>query len=354
MDPIDPQPEPSSAAATEARRDLIELALRRRPEMGPAEVRKVLGALGEPVDPATLAADLRARGIEVVYRADGTEVLHATRPADDSVLAAPVARGGGPRAPWSAAGTGAAPLAHPGVIAAVALGIVLLIVSVALVLAGDGDDEVTPGTAPLTQAGPTTTTAPVRVAPTGPGADPALADGGDATDDFTRIGDGLGELDGVGPWAIGRGAWATADGAAVLGQADAAGSSVAWFDAGTPDLRAEVTLPELVSGAGLAFRVVDADDLWMWVVSPDLATVGLVRVEGGVATAVANAGIVVQEPGMTIGVHLAGPTIELLANGVVVLTATDDSPATGTGLGLGALPDIAPARFDDLTFRRGA
>lgn len=353
MEPTDPQPEAPSAAATEARRDLIELALRRRPEMGPAEVRKVLGALGEPVDAATLAADLRARGIEVVYRADGTEVLHATRPAGDDLLVAPVARGGA-RTPWSAAGTGATPLAHPGVIAAVALGVVLLIVSIALVLAGDGDEETTAGTVPLAQAGPTTTTVPVRVAPTGPGADPALADGGDATDDFVRTGDGLGELDGVGPWAIGRGAWATTDGTAVLSQADPAGASVAWFDAGTPDLRAEVTLTDLVSGAGLAFRVVDADDLWLWVVSPDLATVGLVRVEGGVARAVANAGIVVQEPGMTIGVHLAGPTIELLANGVVVLTATDDSPTTGTGLGLGALTDIAPARFDDLTFRRGA
>jgi hypothetical protein len=100
--------------------------------------------------------------------------------------------------------------------------------------------------------------------------------------------------------------------------------------------------------------VVDADDLWLWVASPDLATVGLVRVVDGKATAVANSGITVQEPGMTIGINVAGPTIELLANGVVVLTATDDSPATGTGLGLGALPGIAPARFDDLTFRRAA
>lgn len=195
-----------------------------------------------------------------------------------------------------------------------------------------------------------------QYAPTGPGSDPAL-DGDDVLrDSFERSGEPgeLGDFPDVGPWVTGRGAWAVSGGILQLSNGETTAPNVAWVDPGATDLRAQVTLTEPEKGAGLAFRIQDADNFWLWLVVPEYSTVALVRVEDAEAEVIDNPGLVAMRPGMTVGVHLVGSTIELLAQGVVVMTVEDADPPQGTGLGVGVAIGETTAAFSELAFVRAS
>ena len=123
----------------------------------------------------------------------------------------------------------------------------------------------------------------------------------------------------------------------------------AYVDTGSVDLSAEVVLPDAVAGAGLAFRVVDDRNFWLWAPALTRGSFTLVHVDDGFPRVVASSDQVGTGDGVVIGVHAHGPTLELLVNASVVLTAVDDAPAgTGAGLGVRAVTTRA-ATFDDLT-----
>ena len=241
------------------------------------------------------------------------------------------------------------PLRNPALLGGIAAVVVFLVVVGIVVFGGGGGSDGDGTTLPKSS-----TTAPASGPPKaarGPGSDPDLAPGTDPTDRFARTGAGLGAFPNLGAWVVGRGVWATANGHAALLKADPAGPNLVSVADVSADVEAQVTVVTPVGGAGIAFRVVDADNFWLWTVTPGYGTATLVRVEGGKVSLVGNSGITLVRPGVVVGVHASGGTVELLANGVVVKTVTDPSPNPGAGVGVGTVGKASGAVFDDMVVK---
>ena len=105
---------------------------------------------------------------------------------------------------------------------------------------------------------------------------------------------------------------------------------------GTPDVRAQVTLPTAAKASGLASQW-STTRRWLWTISPDP---GHLHPGEGAGTAQPTSlgdSDDQHQPAPRSVCHAVGPTIELLANGVVVLTVVDDAPVRGTRCGIGAI-----------------
>lgn len=175
-----------------------------------------------------------------------------------------------------------------------------------------------------------------------------VAAGGEAPTATAPVSFGV-DAAGLATWTRGAGDWSISDGTVRVAH-DRRRPIAAYRDVGTTDLSASVTLPTPVVGAGLAFRVVDDRNFWLW--SPALApgSFTLVHVEDAFPRVVASSMANPDASGaaVTISIHAAGPRLELLVDGNVVLIATDDHPAgAGAGLGVRAVTRTV-ATFTDL------
>lgn len=314
--------------------EAIELALRLRPGVDLAGLRDTLKDLGHDVDLADVKADLASLDLD---------------PVEEPVQAAPARTGPLRNRPSLGPAVTSLVTRHGrwGVAGAAVVGLVLAGATVVGGRPGSAvDSTLEQELRELAVGGPSTPGQ--RVAPQGPGQDPQLADGADIVARFDQDQEGLAPPSATTEWVIDSGTWATRSGQ-VAAAAD--GRALAHLDAPAPDIRAEVALPEAVPGAGLAFRIDDADSFLAWVLSPEYATVLLYRVVDGAAEVVTDSGITTLEPGVRLGVAIEGSTVTLLANGTEVATTTDDGSATG--IGLVSLDGTAPATFDELTVRFG-
>jgi hypothetical protein len=344
-------------ASDEDRKRVIDLALARRPDMELDELHGVLARLGIDVDTDTLVADLDALGYEVEDEPGGATAADAgptpgdgprfTAPPDDDAfddaLAAEVR---------DLDGDGGLQRYAP-VMVAVAAALAVLVAAF-LVLGGDDDDPAATGAGPSTVptgqganagAGSAPVAAgPPRVAPSGPGPDPALVEP-DVAFPFDTDGATLPPPPDGGEWTVTGGDVEVTGGRAVS-TAPGDVPVLATFPMATPDARVQVTLPEASEGAGLAFRLDDSGTYYAWVVAPPYSTVNLYEVTDGEQESVLNSGITVVKPGVTLGLNLIGSGVELFANGVVVATFAE--AGDGVGLGLVATSKGVPGVFDDL------
>lgn len=332
-----PERRPSDGADTGAvgvagRRRVIDLALTRRPDMDLDELHGVLGRLGIAVDDATLLADLDALGFEV-----------DEPPAGGAAPAAGPAPGSGP-----GGGDDESRLRRYAPIA-VALVVALVVLVGAVWLLGRGGDDDGPSygagsqPVPLDDASTTTTTEAPATAPLGPGPDPALVEP-DLAFDFDDDAPGLEPLPDGAEWDVSGGSFTVAGGDATS-SAPVSAPVLATFQMASPDGRVQVTLPRADEGAALAFRR-DGDTWFAWAVEPGRSTVVLYQVTGSQVTEVLDSGTTEISEGMTIGINVIGTGAELLANGAVV--ASYDQVGEGFGVGVAAMTEGVPARFDDL------
>jgi hypothetical protein len=304
----------------EERRRGIELIMDERPGADLDELQRLLGEVGVEVDEATLVGDLDALGYEV----------------DDVAPPAPVAGDGNGTVGWARS-------RRDGVVVLLVAVAVLIVITVVLFVGDDEGDPVATGIteAPLAQAGgasdSTGTTGEVPVAPEGPGSDPALDAPETLTDDFER-GD-IGDFPGVATWELVRGYWANTDGnLEPLGPPDE-GAVVAAVDVGSGDVRAQVQIDRPASRAGLAFRIVDEGNLFVWAPVPEMGTIVLFEVVDGEAMPVSESGYAPPGDGMpALGINLVGDRAELLRDGVVIATYEGLPPADGaTRIGVALL-----------------
>ncbi|HXH56156.1 hypothetical protein [Iamia sp.] len=368
----------------EERRRAIEMVLERRPDMDFEELLDILGELGIETDEPTLVADLNALGYDV-DEADTAE--DAQDPADVAMVAGATAGGReaapsgavrpdpapsatGPSAlggtdafadgpePVAAQGRGFARSANPTVVVAVAVVVVALLIAGFLALSGGDDDETAAeeGDDPTAEAPPTTAAVPQRVAPAGPGSDPALAGDELRGDDFEREGPGLGDFPGVGPWEALGGEWQLAEGRVSLTGPSQEVGNVVVFDSANADVRAQVLLVSPTNTSGLAFRVQDEGDFYLWGTAPEFGSIALSHVVDGVSEVLVDSGLADSGGGMpTLGIHIVGSTVELLHEGVVAGTYDDLPPAEGrTRIGLGMAAGDGNPVFDDVAFKPGA
>lgn len=192
--------------------------------------------------------------------------------------------------------------------------------------------------------------APSTTAPPPPDRrDPALAD--PAAVDLALTFDGtapeLPVVDDLGAWRTVGGDWSVLEGVARVDMG-AAPRSVAVLEAPGPDLRAEVTLPDGTSGAGLAFRFEDEGTYLAWVIAPRFFTANLYRVANGRARLVKNSGVTAVPPGVRVGVHVVDRLVELLVDGKVVATFDDVWSTSAQGIGLVSMEEGQQPAFDDL------
>lgn len=197
---------------------------------------------------------------------------------------------------------------------------------------------------------PSTTTARIRVAPSGPGTDPELTDPAVEIGFAQDVRDGLPSVVDGPAWQVLAGTWRTADGRA-LGLVDNSELALAVLDVGSGPLRAQVALPDAAVGAGLAFDIVSLDDFQAWVAVPGYATVNLLRVSNGELEQVMNSGLTRVQPGVRLGIVLEPDRTLLLANGAVV--ATIEGEREGEGVGLIVSSPSSAAAFDDLAVQYG-
>lgn len=365
------------------RRRGIALVLDRQPEIDLDELQRILGRVGIHVDTDTLLADLDALGFDV---------------DDDPLLDEPVEPAAAPPSLAKAgdeptgdedddevdAFADPAPAGRPSFLGAsapadrdedddadehghdgtwsrqsllIAAAVVVVVILVAVFLAGgsdDGDDTTAGGdsTGETLQAGgstaPTGPTEPVRVAPVGPGSDPALDVPETRTDDFER--GELGDFPNVGTYEVLAGEWTNTDGNLDL-TAPADPTAVVAVDPGVGDLRAQVQVDRRASRSGLAFRIVDAENFYVWTTVPEFATNILFQVVDGEATGVADSGLTTTGDGLpSLGINIVGTSVELLNDGVVVATYDQLPPPDGaTRIGLAALDESdALPLFDEL------
>ncbi len=312
------------ATGDAARRRVIDLALARRPEMDLDELHRVLVSLGIEVDTDTLLADLDALGFDV----DDEPTAEGGDGGDDGGLA------------WYA----------PVLLAVVAA--VAVLIAAFLVLGDDGDDPLpTGGTVDAGDANlgsgsdpASAPAAPSTVAPSDLGEDPDLVEP-DLAFLFDDGPPALAPLPDGGEWTVVGGEVDVVDGRAVT-TTPTDGPVLATFAMDDPDARVQVTLPEASEGAGLAFRLDDDGTHFEWVATPTSSTVTLYQVTEGGRAAILDSGTIVVGPGVTLGLNMIGPGVELFANGVVV--ATYDQVGEGAGLGLVASSPGVPGVFDDL------
>lgn len=395
--PLPPEGEPGPAGMVERRRQVLESALDIHPDLYLDQLVTALAAAGlGAVEEDELVADLGALGYDV----DPDEEVDPEPEPDPEPEVAPAPVDDGPSFlprptierddPDDAAPRPTGPVALTDAFAddlrspatddreprtvlgidrtvVIAAAVALLVVVVAFALAaigGDDDDPTvadgppaadtgadgpTDGTTDGTTDGPGTTAA---TAPVGPGADPELADGGDASLSFDDA-DGeeipdLGDLQ----WDVVLGAVSVVDGRAVATPGDGGDGAAAVVDTGTRDLRFELALPEVTPGAGIAFGFQDDGSHLLWAPAPGFPTVALFRVSDGEFEFVLNGGVSEDlGPGTRLGVRIDGSEVELLARGAVLATYSDDSGSTLVGAGL--LPDSAFGVFDDVVWAAG-
>lgn len=342
----------------EERRRGIEVVLDERPELDLDELQDLLARAGVAVDEATLVEDLDILGYDVDdVTAAPVEAADLHEDADDGAAAAPLG------APLDAdahvdrqddAVAGARPRA---VLVMVAAAMVLVVIAIVMIVGGGDEDTDDPvATADDTEVaragGDTDTTGPtepVEVAPVGPGSDPALDVPETLTDDFERS--DIGDFPGVSTWELLRGYFANTDGNLdVLGPPDD-GVVVAAVDVGSEDVRAQVSIDRPASRAGLAFRIVDEQNMFVWARVPEVGSIVLYEVVDGLPEPVASSGYVPDGDGMPVlGINVVEDSVELLHEGVVVATYDDLPPAEGTtriGLALLAGGEGLPL-FDEL------
>jgi hypothetical protein len=291
------RPQGAEEVSVGERRRGIELVLDRQPEIDLDELQRILARVGIVVDTDTLVEDLDALGFDVDD--DPTEAVpepsagptlekatdedeEADDDEDPEAAPADVEAAG---ADDEAAGADdeadafADPAAErrpsfvlppPGAdddeapaegswsrqSMMVAAAVVVVVIIVAVFLAGgsddDGEDTATgdDGTTETVQAGgpeatPTAPTEPVRVAPEGPGSDPALDGPETRTDDFER--GEIGDFPDVGTWELLSGEWANTDGNLDVTGVPDESAAVAAVDVGSADVRAQVQVDRRAS-----------------------------------------------------------------------------------------------------------
>lgn len=337
---------PIEVGAAERRRG-IELVLDRQPEIDLDELQRLLGRVGIEVDTGTLVDDLDALGYEVDEDPPDPVAPTVDGPPPTLEPAARSIEDGGSRS-WP--------------MLAVAALVVVAVVAV-FVLGGDGDAELTDASAAtaetVTVRGGTTPASteatepePVEVAPAGPGSDPALEEAGTRTDDFERS--DVGDFPDVGPWEVLAGEWANTDGNLDVTARPDGGAAVIGVDVGTGDVRAQVQIDRRASRSGLAFRIVDGENFFVWAYVPEFATNLLFEVVDGTPRAVANSGLTPTGDGLpALGINIVGDQVELLNDGVVVATYDGLPAAEGaTRIGAAALSGVADLPlFDEYRVR---
>ncbi|HEX7130945.1 MAG TPA: hypothetical protein VF228_00125 [Iamia sp.] len=388
------RPQGAEEVSVGERRRGIELVLDRQPEIDLDELQRILARVGIVVDTDTLVEDLDALGFDVdddpaeaageppagpslEKDVDGDEAaeddaeVEVEDAEDPEAAPADIDEAGEADGEADAFAEPAAErrpsfvLPPPGadddevpvegswsrqsmmVVAAV----VVVVIIVAVFLAGGSDDDgedTTTGDGDTTEtvqadggteATPTIPTEPVKVAPEGPGSDPALDVPETRTDDFER-GD-IGDFPDVGTWELLSGEWANTDGNLEVTGVPDDGFAVAAVDVASADVRAQVQVDRRSSRSGIAFRIVDERNFYIWCTVPEYATNILFEVVDGTATPVADSGLTATGDGQpALGVNLVGDRAELLNDGILV--ATYDGIGTGevpTRIGVAALTD---------------
>lgn len=234
------------------------------------------------------------------------------------------------------------------IIAVAAVAFVLIAVVGALLTFGGDDDDPT--------TGPTTT--PGSQVTDGAGGTVTIVGTRDAFDrDDTE--DGLGAVPSGAEWIIDAGGWAIRGGEVVLTTAatkdDQALRNFATIGTGYADPQAQVKLAKVVNGAGLAFRYRGECNHFVVYAVPQYAVwnvekvVDCKRIEGEDGSQVFRK--IVDAPvadGTTVGVVLDGDEVQIVINGRVVLTFTDDALAGAGRVGLTVRgEDATSVRFDD-------
>ncbi|WP_322763367.1 DUF6531 domain-containing protein, partial [Frankia sp. Cr2] len=145
----------------------------------------------------------------------------------------------------------------------------------------------------------------------------------------------LGTADTGEGWQVLAGTWGIAGNDAYL-VAAGAGRSVAVLPAGS-DGTVRFTLPVAQDGVGVAFRVQDADNMWMVYGKPSAGQLVLARRVAGVDTVVATAAGGCCAAGDVFAVSTAGSSIAVSRNDRVVATASSSSFQSATRAGVYAL-----------------
>jgi hypothetical protein len=254
--------------------------------------------------------------------------------------------------------SGAAVLGRMLVIGGAVILLAVLVVAIATTVR-EGDDESAPSspgrTSSSSRGTPAQSSAPPKVAPVGPGTDPALAQGADGGSDFeVAVLGGLGDApDPSGAtWQTVSGAWEASAGQARLLSVDTPDvAGLALFDPGLDAFRAQMRM-QYVQGQGLAFWVTDARNYWMVTASPRFTTFVISEVRDGRAEVVADSGLTeVDDGAATVGVHVTGRSVEALVNGAVVMTYELDTDPPGRAIGMGGVPGAAGGSFDDFVYK---
>lgn len=161
-------------------------------------------------------------------------------------------------------------------------------------------------------------------------------------DEFSRAN---GPLDGDDPaWSVLGGEWSIvgeqlqSDGS---GQASLAVTNTEWSD-----ISVGLVVGTSTQGSGLLFRVIDFNNHWALVASPDFATWNLVLTVDGEVTQSVPTGLSGTDPGTRLAVLAQGPEIQVFVNGVPVAGIVDPTFELATTAGVFASPG-AVATFDD-------
>ncbi|WP_250290200.1 DUF6531 domain-containing protein, partial [Frankia sp. CiP1_Cm_nod1] len=145
----------------------------------------------------------------------------------------------------------------------------------------------------------------------------------------------LGTADTGEGWQVLAGTWGVAGNDAYLVSAGS-GRSVAVLPAGS-DGTVRFTLPVAQDNVGVAFRVQDADNLWVLYAKPSANQLVLAKRVGGVTTTVATASGACCAASDVFAVTTAGTSIAVSRNDRVVAAATDGAFQTATRAGVYAL-----------------
>jgi hypothetical protein len=213
----------------------------------------------------------------------------------------------------------------------VIMGIVTLVIIAVLVVTGGGDDEDGGEAGPRDAREIQPTTAVFGT-----------------FDEFDRAdARQLGQFTADRTWEPVVGRWGVVDGDGYVVESDEFRNH-AVVGLGQGDGAVQVRLDRLTAGAGLIFRFRGPGNYWAVVAAPNGGTWNLMRVENTEAEVVDNTGITPVTDGTTVAARFVGEEIEVIVNGVVVLTVQDDFLAEEGKVGLTVRgEDATEARFDD-------
>ncbi len=175
---------------------------------------------------------------------------------------------------------------------------------------------------------------------------------GTRPDDFSRA-DSVVEIGPVaraGRWDSLSGVWGIENGAAYLVKPRKA-ASLAVYPAHSRDGRVSAALASAADGAGIAFRVRDARNLWAIVATSAYATWNIVRYHDGVPEFVANTGLTSTSGEHTVAVQFEGNRITVFIDGIELKRVTSQALRDAGGVGLVAThPDSRAARWSSFAF----